>query len=254
MERITSTQNKYIKLVKSLSQKKNRGDLLLAEGEKCVTEALRYARVEAVISDDEHDPVFLAAGEKIRRVLVSGSVMNAVCDAKTPQHICAVVRIDRPKLTDIKSGLYAALEDVSDPGNVGTIIRTADAAGAKGVILSRGCADWTSPKVVRSTMGSIFHIPVMEPPDFYKALSDLSGSGICVVSAALDGDENAVLPKCSCILIGNESRGLSERAKAAAKINIKIPIFGEAESLNAGAAAAILMYRAVWPQNSDSSH
>ena len=246
LELITSTKNEYVKMVRGLRQKKNRTRLLLAEGEKCVAEALRHARVECVLADDEADPVFAAAGARgASRLLVSRAVMEAISDAKTPQHVCAAVCIEKKKLP-LEQGLYVALENVGDPGNVGTVIRTADAAGAKAVLLSAGCADYTSPKVIRSTMGSAFHIPVVIAEDFYGAVERIRAAGNAVLAAALDGDEQADTPENCCIMIGNESRGLTERAKELADINIRIPIFGDAESLNAGTAAAVLMYRAIW--------
>ena len=99
IELITSTKNEYVKMVRGLRQKKNRTRLLLAEGEKCVAEALRHARVECVIADDEADPVFAAAGARgASRLLVSRAVMEAISDAKTPQHVCAAVCIEKKEL------------------------------------------------------------------------------------------------------------------------------------------------------------
>lgn len=246
IERITSTKNETVKLLKGLRQKKNRTQMLLAEGEKCVLEALYCAKTVCVVADDENDPAFLEAEKQgVRCLLVTRAIMEAVSDAKTPQHVVAAVQIEKSDLPAGK-GLYVALEDVADPGNVGTVIRTADAAGARAVVLSAGCADYTSPKVVRSTMGSVFHIPVIVASDFYGALDELAQGGNEVLAAALDGDETLDIPKNCCILIGNEARGLSERAKDAATLSVKIPMYGKAESLNAGVAASVLLYRAVW--------
>ena len=247
-EMITSTKNEYIKLVRSLTQKKRRDEtgLFMAEGDRTASEALAYADVSALVCCDESCVAASLAREKgVRTVLVSRQVMEAVSDAKTPQSAIAVVR-RRDAAVPPDGRLYVALEDVADPGNVGAVIRPADAAGAAAVLISAGSADYTSPKAVRSAMGSIFHIPVVVTADLAGALGELKKNGVGLAAAQLTGSENAMLPKRCCIMIGNEARGLSAGASALADTLVRIPIYGRAESLNAAVAAGILIYRAAW--------
>ena len=169
--------------------------------------------------------------------------MQAVCDVKTPQASIAVVERGRQEFSG--PGLYVALEAVADPGNLGTIIRTADAVGATGILLSPDCCDVTSPKVVRSTMGSLFHLPTLESDDFYAALEKMKGQGAYLVGGHLAGQEGGRIPRreTTVILIGNEADGLSERASGLCDLRYRIPIYGKAESLNAAVAAGILLYQ-----------
>lgn len=137
-----------------------------------------------------------------------------------------------------------ALEDVADPQNVGTILRTADAVGAAGVLLSGKCADYTSPKAVRAAMGSTFHLPIEVAEDFCGRLSALKRAGVRLLGGHLRGVE--AMPgerENLCVIIGNEARGMSENAAQLCDYLVKIPIYGKAESLNAAVAAGILLYR-----------
>jgi len=246
MERITSTKNPYIQELRSLKQKKHRQALgkFIAEGGKCALEALEYAQVESLLVLDEDAPaVRRALAADVRVYLVSRAVLEAVSDAKTPQPVLAVVR-KSPGEWQPEPGLYVALEDVADPQNVGTIIRTADAAGAKGVLLSAGTADHTGPRAVRAAMGSLFHLDIAVREDFYDCLAQLKERGILLVAGHLEGEEAAPgRMESACVLIGNEARGLSERAVMLADRLYRIPIHGKAESLNAAVAAGILLYR-----------
>ena len=188
MEQITSTKNEYIKLLRSLKQKKGREEtgLFLAEGDKCAAEALGNAKVQALLTTQEQHPLAIQAEQKgVRAVLVSQAVMEAVSDVKTPQSAIAVVQKQQGKLPE--QGLFVALEDVADPQNVGTILRTADAVGAAGVLLSGKCADYTSPKAVRAAMGSVFHLPVEVAQDFQGRLSAMKKAGVCLLGGHLQG-------------------------------------------------------------------
>lgn len=243
-EHITSTANAYIKELKALQTKKGRvrQGRFLAEGDKCAVEALAWAEVEALLYTEGAE--LPADAQNVRCICVSEAVMHAVCDAKTPQNLAAVVRRPAPAALDCAPGLYAALENVADPQNVGTIIRTADAAGARAVLLSAGCADYTSPKAVRAAMGSVFHLPIVVTDDLPAALGRLRQAGVLVVAGHLCGREGFPHAASTCVLVGNEARGLSEAATGAADALCRIPIYGRAESLNAAVAAGILLYRA----------
>ena len=137
------------------------------------------------------------------------------------------------------------LEAVQDPGNVGTILRTMDAAGFTGAVLAPGCADPYAPKALRATMGSIFRIPTMQVEDAAQAAAVLAGEGYAVIAAALDGEDfftRAPLPDKVCLIIGNEGAGITKETLAAATHRYRLPMQGGAESLNAAAAAAIMIY------------
>lgn len=245
---ITSTQNTYIKKLKTLKTKKGRTatNLFIADGEKCTSEAIEYGYADSVLSTDESHPIVQKAlSACIDVYIVSEAVMNCVSEAKTPQSTLAVVKLKNSYSITYGQKLYVALEDVSDPQNLGTIIRTADAAGASAVILSRNCADYTSPKAVRAAMGSIFHVPIIIAEDFIACLLLLKQNDTTLIAGHLEGGNS--LPRCksSCILIGNESRGLSDEVSSIADVLYKINIFGKAESLNAAVAAGILIYKII---------
>ena len=244
MRTITSTQNQYIKELKQLKNKKGRkSGRFLAEGEKCAQEAILHAEVESILVTKEDSPAALLAEEHGLTVyLVNDAVMEAVSDIKTPQTALAVVKTPNALLPS-PEGLFVALEDLSDPQNVGTIIRTADAAGAKAVLVSEATCDYTSPKAVRASMGSIFHIPVVVCADLYETLSELQKAGVHLMGTHLRGSEDFTPKENTCIIIGNEARGMTDRAADMADTLYKIPMPGQAESLNAGVAAGIVIYR-----------
>lgn len=244
MKEIVSTKNEYIKTLRGLKQKKNRQQegKFLAEGVKNVEEALRHARVEAVLVTNAVSEVATnAQALGIDVVLVNEAVMQAVCDVKTPQEALAVVALEEqaPK----EHGTVVLLEDVADPGNVGTIIRTASAIGAAGVILAGDCADHTSPKVVRSSMGSIFQVPIRTVSSVEEAILPLKEKGYSLLAGHLQGKSAMPSTEDVCLVIGNEARGVSPQAEALCDYLVKINMYGEAESLNAAVAAGILLYR-----------
>jgi len=237
---ITATSNPMVKELRSLKNKKGRREtgLFVAEGEKCVREALMYAKVRYVVATER----YAEGWDDAEVVLVSERIMEAVSEAKNPQGVLAVVeREDKPLPAD--GMLYAALEDVSDPTNVGTIIRTADAAGAAGVLISAESADYTSARAVRASMGSIFHIPVFVAEDFAAELEKLQAAGVQVVCGHLRGAD-AMPEGKKCIMVGNESRGITDATAEKADALYKINMYGNAESLNAAVAAGIMLFRA----------
>ncbi len=246
MEWITSTKNPYIKELKSLKDKKYREELekFIAEGEKCALEALAYADVESVLVTEECSELASKADQKgVRVCVVNQAVLEAVSDVKTLESALAVVRKRRHE-PEMGGGLYVALENVGDPRNVGTTIRTADAVGARAVILSGQSADYTGPKAVRAAMGSIFHVDILVKDDFIEYLSGMKKEGMFFVAGHLKGQSGPIEKKEKlCVLIGNEARGLSGEAVQLADLLYKISIYGNAESLNAAVAAGILLYR-----------
>lgn len=246
MERIESVQNPTIKRLKALKNKKGRQEadgLFLVEGESCVEEALVYGQVECILARRETPLTQEAEHRGVRVILVSDRVLEAVASVKTAQEVLAAARLMKRPFP-LSPGLFVAMEDVQDPQNVGAILRTADAAGAAGAILSPDCADVTGPKAVRASMGSVFHLPIWTPEEFLFGLRELQEAGVQIVAGSLHGQQGGPLPKNACILIGNEARGLSKEALELADLRYTIPIYGQAESLNAGVAAGILLYRA----------
>lgn len=246
---ITSTKNPMVMIWKSLSDRKSRYQtgLFLVEGRKMVEEAVHSSfRVQSILVEEgaevlPDDTLY----SNIRRYILGKSAFEAVCETKTPQGIAAVVEL--PKISADFSGFkkIVALDDVQDPGNVGTIIRTADAAGFDGVILSRATADVFSPKVLRSTMGSVFHIPLHITDDITALLVRMKSSGCAIISSQLDGEPffaREVVNLPLCLVIGNEGNGIREDIRQIATHKFKLPMEGRAESLNAAVAAGIMMY------------
>ncbi len=243
-EHITSLKNARVQLWRSLKDRKGRRETgcFLVEGRKMVVEAVASAfPVETILVDEDRAAEFdLPASIDV--CTMPGHVLAAVCDTKTPQGIAAVVRMAEVPLTGKR---LVAMDGVQDPGNVGTILRTADAAGFDGILLSQQCADVFSPKVLRATMGSIFRMGVRVTDDLPGTLSDLARDGASVISSQLDGQPfyrmDAVNERF-VLVIGSEGNGVTDEVKALATHRVRLPMRGGAESLNAAVAAGIMMY------------
>ncbi|MGI5849838.1 MAG: TrmH family RNA methyltransferase [Christensenellales bacterium] len=244
---ITSTKNEFVKYAKSLKLKKGRNEhgAFLVEGEKCVRELISFMPQNVqnvIVVENRFDDIVKLAQEIGKQIyFVKDSVMSAICDCKTPQGIAAIAII--PSYSEVLTGFILMLDDLQDPQNVGTIIRTADAAGCSCVVLSKKCADCFSPKAVRASMGSLFHMPIISA-DLNGYIQKLIARGYDVVSSHLAGETkyNVAWEK-TCLIIGNESRGVSEKITKMSTKLIKIPMYGKAESLNAAVAAGILIYK-----------
>ena len=243
-ERLTSLKNPRILAWRSLKDPKGRKahEAFLVEGERMTAEALSSAFPVLALLLREGRPLPERLKPETPVYLLPDHVLATVCDTKTPQGIAAVVGIRPLPLTGKK---LIALDGLQDPGNVGTILRTADAAGFDGVILSPDCADVFSPKVLRATMGSIFRMGLDFPRDLAARLEDLKRDGFSVLSSQLDGSPfySREDPGEKLILvIGNEGNGVSPAVRAAATQRLRLPMRGGAESLNAAVAAGIMMY------------
>ncbi len=252
---ISSTSNPQIKnLVQLQSKAKERQEqnAFVAEGIKMFEEARDGGHlIKAYVTEDLYEE---KTGENpdyfsgVPHEVVTEQVMKAASDTLTPQGVLAVVRRKEYKLSELihKSAVnLLLLEDLRDPGNLGTIIRTAEGAGVNGIILSQSSVDIYNPKVIRATMGAIYRMPFVYVPDFYEALQEIKAAGISVYAAHLKAAmeyDSFSYPDKAAILIGNEARGLSEEAAGLSSCNIIIPMEGKVESLNAGVAAALLMY------------
>ena len=242
MEHITSLKNPKVAAWKALKDRKGRREsgCFLVEGRKMVEEALASAfDVETVLVQEGME---LPDGLTMPVYELPAHVLAAVCDTKTPQGIAAVVRM---KEQSALGKHIVVLDGVQDPGNVGTIIRTADAAGLDGVLLSNQCADVFSPKVLRATMGSIFRMNLRTTDDLPGELTKLREKGYSILSSQLDGTlfyERQGVAERFALIIGNEGNGVSEQVQQTATHRVRLPMRGGAESLNAAIAAAIMMY------------
>lgn len=242
MEHITSLKNPKVAAWKALKDRKGRREsgCFLVEGRKMVEEALASAfDVETVLVQEGME---LPDGLTMPVYELPAHVLAAVCDTKTPQGIAAVVRM---KEQSALGKHIVVLDGVQAPGNVGTIIRTADAAGLNGVLLSNQCADVFSPKVLRATMGSIFRMNLRTTDDLPGELTKLREKGYSILSSQLDGTpfyERQDVAERFALIIGNEGNGVSEQVQQTATHRVRLPMRGGAESLNAAIAAAIMMY------------
>jgi RNA methyltransferase, TrmH family len=238
--------------------KKNRDHLgqYIIEGFKLIEEALEYHRsfyllilTEVASNSIEGDALMSKCDEANIPVYIgSDKVFAEVSEMDTPQGVLAVIYKQEQRIEEVienKSFNIAILDEVRDPGNVGTIIRTADACGINAVILSKGCVDLYNGKTIRATMGSMFHIPVFTDVEIVELIIRLKSMGAMVLGADPHSNISCIDTKVdgsTAIVIGNEANGLRDEVKAVTTKNITIPMPGKAESLNAGIAAAILMY------------
>ena len=250
MKEIASVHNPQVQFLRGLQKAKNRreANLFLAESVKMVREAIelslcRTLIVESKRQEDYAQLIELAASRGCEVLLVTEAIMQAISEAKTPQGICCTVEI-RPQPKALGGRLIVAMDGVQDPGNVGTILRTADAAGFDGALLSSACADLYSAKTLRATMGSVFRVPVLRTDDLPAALEVLKAEGYAVVATELGGaDFYANCPHDKAVLvIGSEGNGVSKAVSDVATHHLALPMRGGAESLNAAVAAGIMIY------------
>lgn len=215
------------------------------------TSASPATSAESVENSHSDHSTSIRASEMItwmNHEVVTEEQMKKLTDTVTPQGILCVVRQPSYTVEDIINHpghrLIMILEDIQDPGNLGTIFRTAEGAGASGIIMTKGCADLFNPKVVRSTMGSIYRVPFFVTDDIEQTISLVKNAQIEVFAAHLKGEHfyDEIEYKDAAFLIGNEGRGLKDSTASLADTYIKIPMSGELESLNASMAAGILMY------------
>jgi RNA methyltransferase, TrmH family len=250
---ITSTDNKRIKNVISLIEKakaRKEQDAFVIEGIKLFMETPESEIKEAYISES-----FAEKCEKLDKVpveVVKDEVFRKMTDTLTPQGVLCVVRKRHYSLDDMLKGIgpgsvFLVIEAIQDPGNLGTIMRTAEGAGVRGIILSRDTVDIYNPKTVRSTMGSIFRVPFVYAEDVKAAVLELKAKDVHTYAAHLKGTKSCYeydYTKPSAFFIGNEGNGLSEELAGLADTYIRIPMEGKLESLNAGISAGILLYEA----------
>ena len=250
---ITSADNKRIKNVIQLLEKskaRKEQDAFVIEGIKLFEEAPEELISEVFIAESYDGP--RAKLDRIPFEVVKDEVFHKMTDTLTPQGILCVVKKSHYSLEDLlkpreRYRVYLVLEKLQDPGNLGTIMRTAEGAGVSGVIMSADTVDIYNPKTVRSTMGSVFRVPFVYTEDLDGAIGALKSAGVHCYAAHLKGTKSSYqysYTEPTAFFIGNEGNGLTEHTAGLADTYIRIPMEGKLESLNAGISAALLMYEA----------
>lgn len=275
---IESSGNSQIKsitkLLKSRSERRKQ-DSYVVEGPKMVLEAASFGMIRKVYIADsmwkalsEDDSAFLAcsnrlpghtAAEALEAVtsyeyeIVADRIFEDMSDTVTPQGILAIAPMKLYEMSGLPGigndcrARWLMLENVQDPGNLGTIIRTAEAAGFDAVLMNKGTVDIYNPKVVRATMGAVFRMPFVYAGDICSIINECHSNGMTVAGASLAGKDirNVIYPSRLAIIIGNESKGMTDEAEAMCDELYKLPMYGQAESLNASVAAGVLMYLSI---------
>lgn len=252
---ITSASNQKIKQVKLLlsSAKERRiQKVFVAEGIKMFNEAPKDRLKQVFVAESACKDIDIS-DVSCEVEIVSDDVFKKMSDTVTPQGVMCVIERETTSpdsfLALHKEGSLhlLILEGIQDPGNLGTMLRTAEAAGFDAIIADRNTADIYNPKVIRSTMGSVYRVPVFYSEELYELLDRLVGIDVQLVAAHLKGSEDFSKASYSDrigVLIGNEGNGLSDEATEKATCRIKIPMAGKVESLNAAVAAALMMFEA----------
>lgn len=259
---ITSATNSRVKRIVALGQKaklRREEDCFLVEGSKMFLEAPKSWVKEVYISES-----FLAKcsfREELQSYcyeVVSDDVFQKMSDTKTPQGILSVLQCPHYEMEQLlakANPFLIILENLQDPGNLGTILRTGEGAGIDGVIMTKETADLFNPKVIRATMGSIYRMPYVYVDDILECIKELKKRDIAVYAAHLDDSVCYDVPdykKGTAFLIGNEGNGLKKETADSATQYIKIPMHGKVESLNAAIATSILMYEAAKQRNNEN--
>ena len=259
---ITSATNSRVKRIVALGQKakfRREEDCFLVEGSKMFLEAPKSWVKEVYISES-----FLAKcsfREELQSYcyeVVSEDVFQKMSDTKTPQGILSVLQCPHYEMEQLlakANPFLIILENLQDPGNLGTILRTGEGAGIDGVIMTKETADLFNPKVIRATMGSIYRMPYVYVDDILECIKELKKRDIAVYAAHLDDSVCYDVPdykKGTAFLIGNEGNGLKKETADSATQYIKIPMHGQVESLNAAIATSILMYEAAKQRDNEN--
>ena len=257
MQVITSKDNDLVKNIKKLKEKKFRDEKnqYVVEGIKLVAEAIEEnTNIDSVVvcedcvNDGTIDKKLLYEIARYKCVYVTEKIFDTLTDVSNPQGIMAV--INRKNIVpdvDYTQDFIVALDGIQDPGNLGTILRTVDAAGLNQIILSKETADSFNPKVVRSTMGGIFRVNMIKSESLVETLKNLQQKGYEVVVTSLDTNNSIydINYHKKVIVIGNEANGVSKEVQDLANKKVKIPMLGKTESLNASVAAGIMIYEYV---------
>ncbi|WP_409254370.1 TrmH family RNA methyltransferase [Bacillus sp. SCS-153A] len=244
---VQSAKNPQVKQWKKLHTKKERerSGTYMVEGFHLVEEALKYDGVviEVLVKEGVDLPsLWNMAGVSV--IVLSDDAAKAVSATETSQGVFAVCHQREEEIDELKGKTFLMLDEVQDPGNLGTIIRTADAAGMDMIILGEGTADLYNPKVLRSAQGSHFHLPIVKG-NLSSWVGRLKTEGIPVYGTALENSSayhNVTSTESFALILGNEGNGVSPSILDSTDQNLYVPIYGKAESLNVAIAAGILMY------------
>ena len=257
MQIITSKDNEIIKNVRKLKEKKYRdlNNEYIVEGVKMIKEAiLEEAKIKLIVVCEENahsgaiDKKLLYEIAKYECIYVSKKVFDLISDVQTPQGMLAVIEKENSEdKIDFTEDVIVVLDGIQDPGNLGTILRTIDSVGLKQVIVSKETADSYNPKVVRSTMGAIFRVKVIESQNILDTLKNMKKHKYKIMATSLETDNSIydVDYNKKVIVIGNEANGVSQEILNYADEKIKIPMLGKTESLNASVATAVILYEYV---------
>ena len=252
---ISSKDNEIVKEIRKLKEKKYRKDKFIVEGIKMLEEAINEnASIDLIIIREDINLELDIS--KFNSIVVTEKVFNTLTDVVSPQGVLAVINKKNNKgvaketenvKIDTTTDYILALDGIQDPGNLGTIIRTADSANLKQIIVSKNTVDAYSPKVIRSTMGAIYRVNIIEVENLEWTLKDLQKDGFKVVVTSLDTNNSIydISYNKSIVVIGNEANGVSKEVQELANERVKIPMLGKTESLNASVATGIMIYEYV---------
>lgn len=249
---ITSTSNSQVKKLLQLQKKskvRNEEKVFLVEGLRMFTEVPQERVQKVYISESLYNKKKQELHlDRFSVEVLSDTVFQYVSDTKTPQGILCIVeqkKYDLEEILDVENPHFMVLDNLQDPGNLGTIVRTAEGAGVNAVFLSKDSVDIYNPKTIRSTMGSIYRMPVIYIEDLLELLQIFKKKGIKSYAAHLNGKntyDKENYQSGTAILIGNEGNGLRDEIAENADVWVQIPMQGQVESLNAAIAASILMF------------
>ena len=244
---ITSKDNEIIKNIKKLKEKKYRLDSYIVEGIKMVKEAISENQEIALIAIREDFKIDFDT-KNIKTVIISNKIFNDISDVKTPQGILAVIKKNQHNQIETNQDYILALDSLQDPGNMGTIIRTADSANINQIIINKTTVDPYSPKVIRSTMGAIYRTNIIEVEDLKATLKEMKLKGFQIITTDLKATRSIYdinYNNKTVVVIGNEANGVSQEILQTADKKVIIPMLGKTESLNASIAASIMIYEYV---------
>ncbi len=257
MQYITSKDNNMVKhiskLIKGAAYRKECGEYIVEGARLCTDALVSGANIATAVFSQQAAEKYSEQVSTLCEVcestfVFSDKLFSQISDTKTPQGIMCICKIN-DKAPDFSSdGVFLALEHIQDPSNMGTILRTAEALGVKGVVLTDNCCDVYSPKVVRGTMGAVFRLPLMFCSDLKNIIDNCNAQKLNTIATVVSGNAVSITElsknekKHCMLLIGNEGNGLEQDTINKCGIKVTIPMLGRAESLNASAAAAISMW------------
>lgn len=257
MQQITSKENKLIKHIIKLKEKKYRKEYneYIIEGAKIVQEAIQEkVKIKQIIISENAINTDLILNhlkeelQKINYIKVPSNIFKLISEVEKPQGVLAIIEKEKQEENiDVNQDIILALDDLQDPGNLGTIIRTADSVGLKQILISKGTTEAYNPKVIRSTMGAIFRVKIIECENLKETLKKLQKNNFKIMVTDLNIDKSIYDIKLqkNVIIIGNEANGVSEEIKNMADTRAIIPMFGKTESLNASIATGVILYEYV---------